>query len=79
MPRFPDDHPIDLLRGRRRLRRIEAIRALAGRAEWLRGAIQRRASHGQPVNFYEDELRAAAQAIELFEAHCADPIVSVDP
>lgn len=61
---WPEDHPVQALRGVERLPPTQARRALGRRAQWLVGAIERRVREGLAVELYVEELAAIVMAVE---------------
>ena len=66
--RFPEDHPIELLQGARRLHPSGVKRALAKRAAYLVTKIDREKGGGC-ANLLMDELRAIAQVMSVYEEY----------
>ena len=63
---FPEDHPVQALRGEERLKATTVRRALGRRADWLQRGIEQRAREGKPYDLYVEELKAITQALEKF-------------
>lgn len=61
---FPDDHPIEALRGQRRPGRVRMIRSIAERASFLAARIEVRASAGQTSLRELGELAALVMSCE---------------
>lgn len=68
MSRFPDDHPVEAVRDRRRPTRTEILRELAGRIAWLQERIGSRVRLGQPHQHESLEILALTAAAEIVEA-----------
>jgi hypothetical protein len=70
MPRFPDDHPIEILRGGRYLSRRKVLKVIANRCAWLERKIATYVEdhpNGLKNNPLYVELKALAQLVEVFE------------
>jgi hypothetical protein len=64
---FSDTHPIACLRGSNYAEPNRVLRALARRAAFLVARIEERRALGVEFSFDIDELKAIAQAAELFD------------
>lgn len=62
MSTFDPTHP--LVPGLRRLTPTQVRRALTRRALYLAEQIRHRGANGQPVELFQDELRAIVQTME---------------
>lgn len=62
--RFPADHFVESLRGRRHPARELLVKRLANRAAWLERKIAARRATGEPFAYFVEELAAIVLAID---------------
>lgn len=66
---FPESHPVEMLRGEKRMNAHRVRRALVSRCEWLQMKLRERVALGLNTDRYRQELAALVQAAEAFDRH----------
>lgn len=67
MSDFSTDHPVEALRGWRRLSATKCRMLLLQRSLWLQKKIAEREAERKPADWHRDELAAIEQALELID------------
>jgi hypothetical protein len=78
MSEFPEDHPITLLRGRRRPEPIDVRRWLEKQIVWLESRVRMDHIDGKRVSRFERELQMNAVVLEAYERECPVQVAKTD-